>query len=154
MACPLGARLCARGCRSVEVRNASRAQVITDEFRVRQVVCNGLTNAIKYSNAPLNGAIRVCVRARMDSPPQAAPGRTAAVPGPAARAQWLCIDVLDCGEGLGDLEGEEATLFTDFAAAVTKGVGVGAPRAIGSSGVGLPICARCVVWRCVLGSMM
>ena len=78
----------------------------------------------------------------MDAPPQAAPGRTAAVPALAARAQWLCIDVLDFGEGLRDLEGDEATLFTDFAAAVTKGAGVGALRDIGSSGVGLPICAR------------
>ena len=36
--------------------------VITDATRVRQIVANGLTNAVKYSNAPVNGAIRVVLR--------------------------------------------------------------------------------------------
>ena len=95
-------------------------------------MCNGLTNAIKYSNAPVNGPIRVYVRTCVAS---------ATTSGP---REALHIDVLDHGEGLGDTD--EATLFTDFAAAGSPRRPLPAARShgVGSSGVGLPICARCV----------
>ena len=155
----------------------SITQVVTDDIRVRQIVMNGLTNAIKYSNPRQNGPIRVAVSVQRGEPqggagPRAAGPRAAgadqrtllAAPAPAAAAaavtpvgasEWLVIDVLDRGPGLRGLQ--EKTLFTDFAAPTTEGTRTrvsvvpsspsspsptGRSNPVGSSGVGLPICAR------------
>ena len=134
-------------------------QVLTDDLRVRQIIMNGLTNAVKYSNAPENGAITVMVHtgplaaAAGDDipPPPNTTGTSAiavAVRPPPRREQWLFIDVLDHGPGLQGVD--EKLLFSDFAAPVqlarpslhsTHGTSDGFH--VGSSGVGLPICSRC-----------
>ena len=131
-------------------------QVLTDDLRVRQIVMNGLTNAIKYSNAPENGAILVCVRADEDdagamvNPVRAAARRASAVvhAGVPPRA-LLCIDVLDHGHGLGGVD--ESAMFSDFAAPLGVNSGIGQdPQTgfrVGSSGVGLPVCFRCARMR-------
>lgn len=123
---------------------------------MRQIIMNGLTNAVKYSNAPENGAIQVVVRASNDDVGGAQATTTHAA---AASAEigyvtvqplppFLCFEVLDCGPGLCGVD--EKALFTDFAApAFSGGSSFGTPprRAsnshVGSSGVGLPICSRC-----------
>ncbi len=145
--------------------------MVTDDIRVRQIVMNGLTNAIKYSNPRQNGPIRVAVSVQRGEPQGGAGPRAAgadqrtllAAPAPAAAAavtpvgasEWLVIDVLDRGPGLRGLQ--EKTLFTDFAAPTTEGTRTrvsvvpsspsspsptGRSNPVGSSGVGLPICAR------------
>ncbi len=162
---------------------AANAQVLTDETRVKQIIMNGLTNAVKYSNAPANGAVRIAIHvesavaavaavgrgSRSTRPPDTrsrvaaagpravrAPGETTATgPGVAAdaAAPWLVIEVLDRGPGLRGVN--EDVLFVDFLAPVVQG---GTPYRkptadtqsgihIGSSGVGLPVCARCAVLR-------
>ena len=118
-------------------------------MRVRQIVMNGLTNAVKYSNAPENGAIRVVLRTCAAQGIQIDAAAPATTPAAAARHQelqrLLCVEVLDRGPGLRGLC--ERVLFTDFGApTVTTGGGSAryADRVvrIGSSGVGLPICHR------------
>jgi signal transduction histidine kinase len=126
-------------------------QVLTDEMRVRQIVMNGLTNAVKYSNAPENGAIRVVVHTgeddagrANDTPHTAADGAAVVRFGPMSPPpRLLCIDVLDHGPGMRGVD--EKVLFTDFLAPVV------APQpqsltaghtTVGSSGVGLPVCSR------------
>jgi CheY-like chemotaxis protein len=122
------------------------AQVLTDELRVRQIVMNGLTNAVKYSNAPENGPIRVAVSAGLDEEAPAARG-AAVVPMASSPLQhWLFVDVLDHGPGMGGVD--ENVLFTDFAAATPVHHPMlhsshGNDYHVGSSGVGLPICSRC-----------
>jgi signal transduction histidine kinase len=129
-----------------------RAQILTDEMRVRQIVMNGLTNAVKYSNAPENGPIRVVVGASVDAVALefALLDNT---PGASQPQQWVYFDVLDRGAGLGGTN--EAILFTDFAAPTSVTSihsthtresmhGSSSDVHVGSSGVGLPICSRCV----------
>jgi hypothetical protein len=139
-------------------------QVLTDETRVRQIIMNGLTNAVKYSNAPENGAIRVVLRVCDDvaagpasaSAPHAATRAAlvvAAADPAAARAHmvhWLCFAVVDHGPGLRGV-GEDK-LFTDFLAPITTHdthacTPVAGSIHVGSSGVGLPVCARCALPR-------
>jgi signal transduction histidine kinase len=137
------------------VRRARARQIITDGMRVRQIILNGLTNAIKYSNACVNGAIRVVV----STAHRAALAEAGGVPmlsraGSSRRGskysiapqEWLRISVLDCGPGLRGLD--EKTMFTDFAVqtdADKQGVESHSGRVlpVGSSGVGLTICSRC-----------
>jgi hypothetical protein len=57
------------------------AQVVTDEVRVRQIAMNGLTNAIKYSDAGANGPILVAVTvSREDAIAKSCAGGAAGVP--------------------------------------------------------------------------
>ena len=146
-------------------------QVLTDDLRVRQIIMNGLTNAVKYSNAPENGAITVMVHtgplaaAAGDDipPPPNTTGTSAiavAVRPPPRREQWLFIDVLDHGPGLQGVD--EKLLFSDFAAPVQLARsslhsthGTSDAFHVGSSGVGLPICSRCGVRDvCVMGRVV
>lgn len=149
--------------------------IITDDMRVRQIIMNGLTNAAKYSNPPLNGAIRVVAsiehqfddvdqvpaglrgsfrrgnRGKLSGAPRATTTAVAAYSGTvpdaeSPRQSWLCIDVLDCGPGLQGVS--EKVIFTDFACPVMMSP-VPNNNHVGSSGVGLPICAR-YGWQCVL----
>ncbi len=127
-------------------------QIFTDETRVRQILTNGLTNAIKYANAPETGPIRVAVGV-VEAPGRgfASPrlsrgsgsGAGAATTGGAA-PRWLCFEVIDQGPGLRGLS--EAVMLVDFLAPVRGAAPeTGDARAairIGSSGVGLPVCAR------------
>ena len=151
-------------------------QILTDETRVKQIIMNGLTNAVKYSNAPANGAVCIVVGTCDDlgrpySPrghPGAAASNAAVGTGtmPATMStglptagskvsepaqKWLCIDVLDQGQGLRGVE--ESVLFVDFLAPITPTFVGAAPGTVaaaahhihvGSSGVGLPVCAKCV----------
>jgi signal transduction histidine kinase len=136
-------------------------QVLTDEMRVRQIVMNGLTNAVKYSNAPENGPIQVVMRTYAPGARSGGrgPGEAAATTGYVAVAVQqastqpllLCVEVLDHGPGLRGLH--ESVLFTDFGAPtseVTAHAGHGRYSGtnrtvrVGSSGVGLPICKRWV----------
>ena len=126
---------------------------------------NGLTNAIKYSNAPENGPIQVLVRAcnedaagsaahtpqAMTSVEVAAAG-SATEPPPSPPPRFLCFEVLDRGLGLCGID--ESVLFTDFAAPMLPSTVASSSHGtltrrpselhVGSSGVGLPICWRCV----------
>ncbi len=138
-------------------------------MRVRQIVMNGLTNAVKYSNAPDNGPIQVVMRTYAVPPGAVEHGSgdaahtsdaAAATTGSAALAVHqgltsmqpllLCVEVLDHGPGLRGLN--ESVLFTDFAAPtsdVTNHGNQGRYRTtdavrVGSSGIGLPICKRFV----------
>ena len=99
---------------------------MTDAVRVRQIVTNGLTNALKYAAPATYGPLRVVCAAG----PAAGGSDTAAGPGA------VLIEVLDSGLGL---QGQtEESLFEDFAAHVpTSRTG-----AVGSSGLGLAICNR------------
>ena len=145
---------------------------------MRQIIMNGLTNAVKYSNAPANGAIRILVGTCDDLgrpySPRGHPGAAASnaevgtgtMPAtmstglPTAGSiflepaqKWLCIDILDHGQGLRGLD--ESVMFVDFLAPVapsragispTTVAASAHPIHIGSSGVGLPVCAKCVGW--------
>ena len=108
----------------------SRAQLVTDGARVRQIVMNGLTNAIKYAAPAEHGGGPIRVTCGLSSPPR--PTR----PGDTASGGFVMIEVLDAGPGLRG-QSEEA-LFADFASHVP------ATRtgAVGSSGLGLAICNR------------
>ncbi len=108
----------------------SRAQLVTDGARVRQIVMNGLTNAIKYAAPAEHGFGPIRVTCGLSSPPR--PTR----PGDTASGGFVMIEVLDAGPGLRG-QSEEA-LFADFASHVP------ATRtgAVGSSGLGLAICNR------------
>jgi hypothetical protein len=127
-----------RGCCSPSL------QFLTDELRVRQIIMNGLTNAVKYSNAPVNGPIAVVVSARDDADATLAdsPATLSAVsihPAP----EFICFDVLDRGPGLGGLSDD--VFFADFLAPVTSVAATSHSKStihVGSSGVGLPICSR------------
>ena len=120
------------------------AQVLTDDTRVRQIVMNGLTNAVKYSNAPANGPIRIAVHTcANEAQPQAFPTH-ARTPAPGTmEPRWLIFDVLDCGPGLRGVT--ESVLFADFTAPIGVHMASEGSFRIGSSGVGLPVCARCVM---------
>ncbi len=142
--------------------DGARPQIMTDELRVRQIVMNGLTNAVKYSNAPVNGPIRVVVSVCDDAATGSGGGGGGSGSGSAQSGSviialaadagapprgLLCFDVLDRGQGLGGLSDE--ALFVDFLAPVglSTNHNTTAPQAgfhVGSSGVGLPICARYV----------
>ena len=112
--------------RSRELLVTLRAtQIDVDSARLRQIIVNGLTNAIKYAGA---GASCICVAARRD-----------------ARAATITFSVIDDGDGLPAGVSEEE-LFTDFN-------GAGAKMA-GSSGLGLPICCRCDCRACVLDTFL
>jgi hypothetical protein len=121
-----------------------RAQVLTDAARVRQIVMNGLTNAIKYAPPGRHGPIVVRCDVRSAGGGDATHGN--APPAPDAHAtvhavppagQVVAIQIVDCGPGL---QGQtEATLFADFAAHVPAAAGA---RSVGSSGLGLAICNR------------
>ena len=145
-------------------------------MRARQIIMNGLTNAVKYSNPRENGPIRIVVHVEPGSiaggdghrggsahTVSGVDGRHAAysflsvsapvamdVEVPGVSNQLLCIDVLDCGPGLGGVD--EALLFSDFAAPVPLGTATVQASShggsnefhVGSSGVGLPICSRYV----------
>lgn len=108
-------------------------QTVLDPVRLRQVLTNGLSNAMKYGRACSGSPVVVRVRC------------TAADGGEDDR-QWLLFEILDGGPGLQGLT--EETLFSDFAVAATAidPARLGA-RSIGSSGLGLPIIARLA--RCV-----
>jgi CheY-like chemotaxis protein len=96
---------------------------------VRQIVTNGLTNAVKYAHpGTFGGPIHVFVSLR-DAPL----GAAGAV---ASTSSGVAIEVIDTGPGL---RGQtESALFADFGAAVpTTRTG-----AVGSSGLGLAICNR------------
>ena len=115
---------------------------------------NGLTNAVKYSNAVENGAIQVVVSLCTDETPSRPSPTTRVSFARVPRSQiavfvppqlMLCIDVLDRGPGLCGLS--ETVAFADFMAPVVAPVAdehaVNALR-VGSSGVGLPICDKFV----------
>ncbi len=142
------------------------SQVLTDELRVRQIVMNGLTNAIKYANAPANGAIRIVVSTHRDYSAgdpnlrrkggrrscsctrREAAATTASAMYTGGPVEWLCIDVLDRGPGLRGIG--EAALFTDFGAPVVgrnANTNPSNPVVVGSTGIGLPICGRCALLR-------
>jgi hypothetical protein len=137
----------ANGNRIVIAPCASLVQVMTDEMRVRQIITNGLTNAVKYSNAPENGAIRVVARvsskAASPAPPDAPGGGHASV-SIGNSASCLLLEVLDCGHGLRGVA--EDVLLKDFLAPTTAtGDAIepgGSLMHVGSSGVGLPVCGR------------
>jgi hypothetical protein len=122
-------------------------QLLTDETRVRQIIMNGLTNAVKYSNAPTNGAIRVVVRACPVESDAAAIATDDVVAPAVTLPRLLCFDVLDRGPGLRGLD--ESVLFKDFLAPVAASETTSSASRkhdrirVGSSGVGLPVCARC-----------
>ena len=130
------------------------AQIITDGVRVRQIVMNGLTNAIKYSRAGVDGAIRVVVRvetavaAAVDGSGGIIGRSSGCGPSVPASGAWLCIDVLDRGPGMRGVA--EHLLFADFAAPLSF-ASLPEPAAVssrvvpvGSSGIGLSICAKYV----------
>ncbi len=107
----------------------------TDGVRVRQIVTNGLTNAVKYGAPTKFEPIRVVARA--------AAAAAARQSGAGDRHDHddlqpssLTVEVIDCGPGL--CGQTEDAMFADFAAHVP------ATRtgAVGSSGLGLAICNR------------
>ena len=116
-------------CRVAHSNSLRLSQVSTDGVRVRQIVTNGLTNAVKYAPPATCGPIRVVCRVR--PPPTASLG-----PDAPTAPRMLSIDVLDGGPGL---RGQtEDALFADFGSVVpTARTG-----AVGSSGLGLAICNR------------
>jgi hypothetical protein len=135
---------------------------MTDELRVRQIIMNGLTNAIKYSNAPANGPIQVVARI-CSKPVVVLPESTVVLAtanytgGVTPLRQLLCIDVLARGPGLCGID--ESVLFVDFAAPVIDSshgtamvltTGSTITNRVGSSGVqfvgGVP--ARACSCRC------
>ena len=97
------------------------SQIMTDGARVRQIITNGLTNAIKYAPPSRYGPVRVLCRA------------TAPAPGVAGGV--LTIEVMDGGPGL---QQPESDVFADFGASVPPT----RTGAVGSSGLGLAICNR------------
>ncbi len=140
---------------------------------MRQIVMNGLTNSAKYANVSAAAPIRIAVyigrggggggggdAAVVLAPSAASPphpfvansGRSVHVEPRPAPPAWLCFDVLDQGTGLRGIT--ERVLFKDFAAPVgtsalhqhgrVSGSSAGTNNSkVGSSGLGLPICARC-----------
>jgi signal transduction histidine kinase len=84
--------------------------VHSDRARVRQVVSNLVSNAVKYT--PAGGAIHILVEAR----PR--PGDD--------DSEWIAIDVADTGPGISP--DQQATLFHEFArfdAGAAQGSGIG-----------------------------
>ena len=125
------------------------AQVTTDPLRVRQIVVNGLTNAMKYAPPATRGAILVvcCVRhsfgwsvaSRDEGGVRAGGGGGGGGGGGLEDAGHISIEVIDCGPGLhGQSERE---LFQDFGSAAPV-AHTGAVSAVGSSGLGLAISKR------------
>ena len=129
-------------------------QVETDDVRVRQILTNGLTNAVKYAAPSMMGPIRVVcgLRSSGHSTVQQQQQRRSSVDAGAHDTRpptcngenhtvspfrdVVTIEVLDCGPGL---RGQtEATLFADFAANIPST----RTGHVGSSGLGLAICNR------------
>lgn len=95
---------------------------MTDGARLRQILLNGLTNAVKYASATATGiAVSVVVN-----------------------EGTITFTVADDGAGLP--EGiDQAALFQDFNAIshLSGSAGVHKRRKVQSTGLGLPICNRC-----------
>jgi PAS domain S-box-containing protein len=89
----------------------------SDEARVRQIVANLVSNAVKYT--PANGRIEVTVCRRSDG--------DAPAPG-----DWITIDVADDGPGIP--ADKQRTLFTEFTRFD--------PKAAEGAGIGLAISQR------------
>ena len=104
------------------------AQIITDGTRLRQILLNGLTNAVKYSSSIATGIV-VTV---------------------AAGAGRVTFTVADDGRGLPEGVTQEQ-LFRDFNTVGSGNVGGavdGGRENVRSTGLGLPICNRCVCCCC------
>ncbi len=128
------------------IHGALHAQVLTDDIRVRQIVTNGITNAIKYGNAAVSGPIRVSLRVQSARVEPRVDGGASSVTIDGG-THYLSICVEDGGPGLRGLT--DAVLYKDFYAPV-RSVGTGSSAKgihVGSSGVGLPVCTRCVQLR-------
>lgn len=101
-------------------------QVLTDGARLRQIILNGLTNAVKYSTGPdITLAVTV-------------------------ESAWIVFCVLDCGRGL-PADTPQAELFSDFYALSNRRHSVaavvsrdGVQSTVHSTGLGLPISHRYV----------
>ena len=130
--------------RFVLTGDIGRVQVLTDGVRVRQIITNGLTNAIKYAAPSVHGPIRVLCAVtsqhglHVAAPPSRDGGNqmSAGAAGASSASRALTIEVLDSGPGLRGQS--ESTLFADFAATVPET----RTGAVGSSGLGLAICNR------------
>jgi signal transduction histidine kinase len=90
---------------------SSLPPIESDESRVRQVVANLISNAVKYT--PQNGHIRVaaCTRASRETP---------------GSENWITIDVADDGPGIPrDKQRSLFTEFTRFDPTAAEGAGIG-----------------------------
>jgi signal transduction histidine kinase len=99
---------------------------MTDGTRLRQIIMNGLTNAVKYSSASATGIV-VSVATTADG--------------------MITFSITDDGRGLPPGV-TSAALFQDFNAIVSSpGTAAASPgsekrRVVQSTGLGLPICNR------------
>jgi CheY-like chemotaxis protein/HPt (histidine-containing phosphotransfer) domain-containing protein/anti-sigma regulatory factor (Ser/Thr protein kinase) len=91
------------------------SHVVGDEVRVRQILSNLLSNALKFTTA---GSVTVTLRAD-----------------PEGDADHLRLEVTDTGEGIS--EAAQARLFTEYAQADAS-----TARRFGGTGLGLSICKR------------
>jgi PAS domain S-box-containing protein len=99
------------------VKPASMPAIESDEARVRQIVANLVSNAVKYT--PAKGHVKVAVRTRSNGD----------APGP---GDWIAIDVVDDGPGIP--RAKQRTLFTEFTRFD--------PKAAEGAGIGLAISQR------------
>ena len=89
--------------------------VVVDKLRFRQVVVNGLTNAIKYTES---GTILVRVRAEalplLSSSPQNGGRRGLKKVEDQADRVKILVEIRDSGKGVSEAEADQATLFYEF----------------------------------------
>jgi K+-sensing histidine kinase KdpD len=103
------------------------AQIVTDGGRMRQIVTNGLTNAVKYARpGTFGGPIQVRVSLR-DAPPGA------------AAASAIAVEVLDTGPGLRG-QTESALLTSARASQLRARVPSGRPASASRSATGSRTC--------------
>jgi signal transduction histidine kinase len=90
---------------------AALPSTLSDAERVRQVLANLMSNAIKYTPAGGCVAVRACVETDDGAP---------------ARGTWIATQVVDTGQGIrGDQQHRLFQEFTRFDASGTPGAGIG-----------------------------